>query len=136
MGSLRRKSDCVPTEGPSPAVLDKHQLKAIERAAIDAGRDAWRHCRLAMVDGDEIVGYPAFSRADMAELARLYREGGQQREVSAQDALTVLRAYVAGADRGRVSRKVDAAARAVIARASILKARTAAEADAVGEAGE
>lgn len=53
-------------------LLDKAQQKAIEHAAMDAGADSWRHCRLAMVDGDEIVGYPAFSRADLAELARLY----------------------------------------------------------------
>lgn len=64
----------LPTEGLDAAVLDKDQLKAIERAAMDAQCTAWRRCRLAMVEGEEVVGYPAFSRADMAELARLYRE--------------------------------------------------------------
>lgn len=72
--SALRASPSVPTEGHEAAVLDKEQLKAIERAAMDAGCTAWRRCRLAMVEGDKIVGYPAFSRADMAELARLYRE--------------------------------------------------------------
>lgn len=52
--------------------LDESQRKAVERAAMDAGSDVWRHCRLAMVADGEVVGYPCFSRADMAELARLY----------------------------------------------------------------
>ena len=56
----------------TPVSLDEAQQKAIEHAAMDAGAYSWRHCRLAMVAGDEIVGYPAFSRADLAELGRLY----------------------------------------------------------------
>jgi hypothetical protein len=52
--------------------LDEAQRTAIEHAAMDANADVWRHCRLAMVADREIVGYPCFSRADMAELARLY----------------------------------------------------------------
>lgn len=53
--------------------LDESQRKAIERASQEAACESWRHCRLAMVDGDEIVGYPSFSRADLAELARLHK---------------------------------------------------------------
>jgi len=59
-------------EEAQPVGLDEAQRKATERAAMDAGTYSWRNCRLAMVEGDKIVGYPAFSRADMAELARLY----------------------------------------------------------------
>lgn len=81
-GSSAEGADTQPSA--DVAVLDKDQRKAIERAAMDAGCESWRHCRLAMVDGEEIVGYPAFSRADMAELARLYREddASQQAAVS------------------------------------------------------
>lgn len=56
------------------AGLDPHQRKAIEHAAMDAGAYSWRNCRLAMVEDGKVIGYPVFSRADMAELARLYRE--------------------------------------------------------------
>jgi len=56
------------------AVLDPHQRKAVEHAAMDAGAYSWRNCRLAMVEDGKVIGYPVFSRADMAELARLYRE--------------------------------------------------------------
>lgn len=59
-------------EEAQPVGLDEAQRKAVERAAQDAGADCWRHTRLAMAAGDEIVGYPSFSRADMAELARLH----------------------------------------------------------------
>lgn len=60
-------------ETPTDALrLDEAQRTAIEHAAMDANADVWRHCRLAMVADGEIVGYPCFSRADMAELARLY----------------------------------------------------------------
>lgn len=72
-GSLQA-SPSVPTEGHEAAVLDKHQLRAIEHAAMDAGAYSWRRARLAMVEDGKVIGYPAFSRADMAELARLYRE--------------------------------------------------------------
>lgn len=62
-------SGLAPTEALR---LDEAQRTAIEHAAMDANADVWRHCRLAMVADGEIVGYPCFSRADMAELARLY----------------------------------------------------------------
>ena len=54
-------------------VLDASQIKAVEHAAMDAGAHSWRRARLAMVEDGQIIGYPVFSRADMAELARLYR---------------------------------------------------------------
>jgi hypothetical protein len=63
----------VSNEAPTDALrMDEAQRTAIEHAAMDANADVWRHCRLAMVADEEIVGYPCFSRADMAELARLY----------------------------------------------------------------
>jgi hypothetical protein len=73
LGSLPA-APSVPTEQADGGVLDASQRKAIEHAAMDAGAYSWRRARLAMVEDGQIIGYPAFSRADMAELARLYRE--------------------------------------------------------------
>lgn len=78
-GSLQAASQpSVPTEGHGAAVLDKDQWRAIEHAAMDAGAYSWRRARLAMVEDGQVIGYPVFSRADMAELARLYRDGASQ----------------------------------------------------------
>jgi len=73
-GSALPVAASVPGEGHGTGVLDAAQRKAVERAALDAGCHVWRRARLAMVEDGKIIGYPAFSRADMAELARLYRE--------------------------------------------------------------
>jgi len=74
LSAPEQPSASVPTEGHGTGVLDAAQRKAIERAALDAGCHVWRRARLAMVEDGKVIGYPAFSRADMAELARLYRE--------------------------------------------------------------
>jgi hypothetical protein len=69
-----RPQEAVPTCDGASVILDASQRQAIERAALDAGCHVWRRARLAMAEDGKVIGYPAFSRADMAELARLYRE--------------------------------------------------------------
>ncbi|WP_341020965.1 hypothetical protein [Brevundimonas diminuta] len=68
------EADLTPAREDAQPVgwLDAAQKKAVERAAMDAGAYSWRNARLAMVEGNKVIGYPAFSRADMAELARLH----------------------------------------------------------------
>lgn len=39
------------------AWLDAAQRKAVERAAMDAGAYSWRNARLAMVEGEKVIGY-------------------------------------------------------------------------------